>query len=355
VSTATVGSQPTAAPTANDALTAALQKALDDWRSFSHAPAAVLGVRLPSGRTAIVASGQADETAGVALSTDDRFRIGSITKTFVAVLVLQLQADGRVQLTDKLSSYLPEAPHADQVSIRQLLDHTSGLADFAVQPRYALAILTLPGRPWTAEETIDVVADQPLNFEPGSRWDYSNTNYVLLGMLAEHVAGKPIAQLLRERIYQPLGLDDTFLEQEEDAPPMRVPGHFDLNGDGESETILAPRYTAIVTSGAAAGGLSASALDVLDFGSGLWGGQLLDQDSLADMLLVEKPSTDYGLGIVRRTFGDREAWGHAGALPGFTAVFVRAEDGTIAVAMANQSDLEMGPLVRAAARAAEQP
>ena len=324
---------------------------VDDWRAQTKAPAAVLGFRLPDGGTAVAVSGEADEVIGAPLTTDDRFRIGSITKTFVATVILQLQAEGRLDVADNLSKYLPAAPHADQITLRQLLDHTSGLADFAVQPGYVISILTAPGRRWTAQDTIDVISGKPLKFEPGSRWNYSNTNYVLLGQVAEEVTGTPLAQLLRERIYQPLGLDSTYLEEEEDAPPIRVAGHFDLNGDGEAESVRSIPYTAIVTSGAAAGGISASALDVLDFASGLFDGVLLDQNSLDDMLTIDEPSTTYGLGIARRDFGSHEAWGHAGAIPGFSAIFLRADDGTIAVAMASATDLDVPALVRSAARA----
>jgi D-alanyl-D-alanine carboxypeptidase len=353
--TATVAAPtPTVAATP-DALTAALQRAIDNWRQVSDAPAAVLGIRLPTGRTAIVASGQVNDVTGADLSTEDRFRIGSITKTFVAVVILQIEAQGGLKLNDRLSQYLPDAPHADQVTIRQLLDHTSGMPDFAVQSRYLVGILSAPGRRWTAEQTIDVIADRPLDFEPGTRWAYSNSNYVLLGMVAERVGGAPIAQLLRERIYQPLGLDSTFLEEMEEGPPLRVAGHYDLNGDGKSDNVQNIPYTAIVTSGAAAGGISATALDVLDFASGLWDGQLLAENSLNQMLAIEKPSTNYGLGIGRRRLGDQDAWGHAGAIPGFTAVFARADSGAIAVAMVNQSDIELSPLLVAAAKAADLP
>ena len=352
VPTAAPTAQPTAAPTPSDVLTTTLQEVLDDWRVRTGAPAAVIGLRLADGRTAIAASGQADEVAGLPLTVDDRFRVGSITKTFVAALILQLAAEGQLDIDARLSRYLPAAPHSEQITVRQLLDHTSGLADFALQPRYVISMLTAPSRRWTAEETIAVIADEALEFEPGSRWEYSNTNYVVLGQLAEQVGGASVAQLLRERIYQPLGLDSTFLEEEEDGPPMRVAGHVDLDNDGEADSVRDIPYTAIVTSGAAAGGISANALDVLDFASGLFDGRLLDEDSLDEMLTVEPPSTDYGLGIASRTLAGREAWGHGGAIPGFSALFVRANDGTIGVGMANQTDLEMAEVVRSAARAA---
>jgi D-alanyl-D-alanine carboxypeptidase len=328
-----------------------MQPALDDWRQRTGTPGAVLGFRLPDGRTAIVASGMENELTGAPVNVGDRFRVGSITKTFVATLILQLASAGLVGLHDQLFDYLPDAPHARRVTIRQLLDHTSGIPDFGDVPGYRLQILTAPARVWTAQQTVDLIADKPLDFKPGTNWAYSNTNYTLLGMVAEQVTGQPLAELLRQHIYEPLGLSDTYLEEEEPGPPMVVVGHYDLNDDGKPDNVGAIPYTALVTSGAAAGGISASAVDVLDFASGLFDGALVDQATLDEMLTVTPPAKDYGLGIERLTDFGAAGWGHGGGIPGFTTVFARGDSGITLVAMANQSDARLATLVSAGAEA----
>lgn len=309
----------------------------------------MLAVRLADGRTAVVAGGQTDDRGGDPVQPADRFRIGSITKTYVATLILQLAEEGRLGLDEPLADYLPEVSHGQQVTIRQLLGHTSGVPDFGSVPAYRERLLDNPGRQWTADDVLELLVDRPLDFEPGERWAYSNTNYLLLGLVAEAVGGSPLAELLHARILDPLELTSTYLDGIEDAPRMAVSGHFDIDGDGQSDNVRLIPYTALVTSGAAAGGLSASALDVLDFADALMAGRLVGRDSLGRMMEASPESEaagGYGLGLMRFRHAGREAWGHAGALPGFTAVLAHSmSDGTTVVALANESDVDIGTLL----------
>ena len=338
------------------ALTSQLQRLLEEWLSEDGAPGAVLGVRLPDGTTAIVAAGETDAGRGRAVDAGYRFRIGSITKTFVAVLIMQLVEGGRVALDDPISSHLPEARVTNGATIRQLLDHTSGIPDFAVAPEYRLALLRAPGRAWQPQEVLRLVEDRAPDFAPGAGWRYSNTNYVLLGMLAEQITGVDLAQLLRQDIYQPLGLESTHLDGLEPGPGPAVSGHFDLDSDGNPDNVRAIPYTALVTSGAAAGGISASALDVLDFGTALFGSGLVTSDSLAAMTTIAPPAIAYGAGMARFDQIGPEVWGHSGALPGFSTQLVHAvgEDVTI-VAMANETGADVGSLVGRALALAREP
>ena len=349
----TSGPAPAESTPADPALAPHLQRLLDDWLAETGAPGGALAIRLADGRTAVVANGQTDESGGDPVDPAHRFRIGSITKTYVATLILQLAEEGRLDLDERLFAYLPYVSHARQVSVRQLLGHTSGVADFGSLPAYRERLLENPGREWTADDVLELIGDRPLDFEPGTRWAYSNTNYVLLGLLAEVVGGSSLAELLRTRILEPLRLTSTYLEGLEEAPRMAVSGHFDIDGDGRSENVRLIPYTALVTSGAAAGGLSASALDVLDFADALMSGRLVGRDSLGRMMEVSPESeavAGYGLGLMRFRPDGREAWGHAGGLPGFSAILAHSvADGITAVALANQSDVDVGALVERAA------
>ena len=345
----TIYHTPRPAPTDTE-LAPRLQNLLDEWLTTAGAPGAVLGVRLTDGRTAIVASGWRDEAGDDPVEPTDRFRIGSVTKTIVATLVLDMAADELIDLDADLATYLPDAPHADEVTIRQLLGHTSGMPDFFLLSEYQTAILISPGRVWDPAGVLDLVSDPPLDFEPGTDWAYSNTNYLLLGLVAEEVTGDPLARLLRERVSEPLGLTDTFLDELEPGPPVPVAGHHDLDGDGVPDSLAGIPYTALVTSGAAAGGLSSTALDVLDFADGLFGARLLSEEALAEMLTPTPHYPAYGLGIGRLVTDAGEAWGHTGALPGFSTVFARSlEGGETIVVLVNRSAADVEALARAVA------
>lgn len=338
-----------ALPPPDPALAGPLQAVLDGWRQATGAPGAVAGLRLPDGRTVVVASGTTDADGGEAVEIGHRFRVGSITKTFVATLLLQLSSDGLLDLDDTLADYLPWAPHADAVSLRQLLRHTSGLPDFAGLPAYRQQLLLNPAREWQARETVALIDGLPLEFAPGSRWSYSNTNYVLAGLVAEEVGGRPLAALLRERIHQRLGLASTFLEGLEDAPPMETAGHFDIDGDGRPNSVRFVPYVALVTSGAAAGGLSSSAHDMLDFAVGLFEGRLLARDELEQMIAPADVSPGYGLGVSLFQRDDRLLIGHVGALPGYSALLAhQPEDGVMVVALANQTGVDVQALAEEA-------
>ncbi|MDQ3938381.1 MAG: beta-lactamase family protein, partial [Chloroflexota bacterium] len=144
-----------------------LQELLDDWLAGSGAPGAVLGARLRDGGMAVVAAGNTDDRGGIPVEPGHRFRIGSITKTFVAVVILQLADEGLLDIDDRLFDHLPRAPHARAVTIRHLLGHTSGIPDFGSLSSYRRQLLSAPGRSWSVEDTIELVEDLPLEFEPG--------------------------------------------------------------------------------------------------------------------------------------------------------------------------------------------
>jgi D-alanyl-D-alanine carboxypeptidase len=340
---------PPVVPPADPTLVEPLQEVLDTWRQASGAPGAAVGLRLADGRTAVAASGTTEADGPELVEIVHRFRIGSITKTFVAVLLVQLEDEGLVDLDDPLAGYVPWAPHAEAVSLRQLLRHTSGLPDFGGLPVYRQQLLFNPAREWRARETVQLIDGLPLDFAPDSSWRYSNTNYVLAGLVAEEVAGRPLATLLRERIHQPLGLSATYLEGLEEAPPIETVGHYDIDGDGRPNSVRFVPYTALVTSGAAAGGLSSTAHDVLEFAAGLFDGRLLAGEGLEEMIAPADVSPAYGLGLSLFRREGRLFIGHAGALPGYSALLAHQPDeGVTVVALANQTGVDVQALAEQA-------
>jgi D-alanyl-D-alanine carboxypeptidase len=243
-------------------------------------------------------------------AADQRFRIGSLTKTFTATIVLQLVAEGRLRLSDTLGRYVPNLPRrARGITIRQLLNHRSGLANITDDPSWiAQADGSVSTRP------IGVLrygVSQPPVFAPGTQWRYSNTNYIALGLVIEKVTRDSYVRQLNERILEPLQLDSTEL-----PTTRRLP---DLQDAGENPNLAW-----------AAGGLVSNAHDLARFYSALLSGDVLSEESLALMkqtVDTGQPGTADGLGIFTTRLPCGRFWGHNGGIGDYLTVIQASEDG----------------------------
>ena len=150
-----------------------------------------------------------ESMTGVPATPDMHFRNGAVAFSYVATLALQLADDKRLGLDDPLARYLPDLPHADKITLRMLLNMTSGYADYVRDDRFIADFYANPFRHWTPEELIDIGLSRPLMFEPGTNWGYSHTGYVIMGRVIEKVTGKPLGEVMAERIFVPLGLENT--------------------------------------------------------------------------------------------------------------------------------------------------
>jgi D-alanyl-D-alanine carboxypeptidase len=182
-----------------------------------------------------------------------------------------------------LSRWLPSFDNVDpRATIRQLLGHTSGIFNFTANHDFWRAVLLNPVRKWSPEEVLSYIG--PPDFPPGTSWSYSNTNYTLLGMIAERATGLSLSAALRSRLLEPLGLSHTFLEAEETVPGTIAHAWFDLNEDGYYEDIAGIDRTSQVSAAWAAGGMVATATDVARWSCALFEGKVLNADSLSQML-----------------------------------------------------------------------
>src|SRR5215813_1414722 len=187
-------------------LTARIDKAAADALARTGVPSASVAV-VKDGKIAYVkAYGDARLEPKQAAASQMRYSIGSISKQFTAAAILLLQEQGKLSLDDKVSKYLPDLTRANEVTIRQLLSHTSGYQDYWPQD------YVMPGmlKPTTADEIMTRWAKIPLDFDPGTKWQYSNTNYVIAGAIIEKAAGMPMWQYLQERIFKPLGMASVY-------------------------------------------------------------------------------------------------------------------------------------------------
>jgi D-alanyl-D-alanine carboxypeptidase len=289
-------------------------------------------------------------TAGYAsLRTKERlganhvFRVGSITKTFVSVVVVQLAAEGVLRLDDPVEKWLPGVvPNGQAITLRQLLNHTSGIYNYTDDSALIQELVRNPLRVWTPAALIELAnAHAPL-FTPGSRWSYSNTGYLLLGLVVERATGQPLAEELRRRIFAPLGLPRTsFPSVPALAPPfahgylppggiVRTPG-----GRPVDVTLWSPSWAW------AAGALVSTAGDLARFYGALLGGELLTPEALREVkttVPILGGTEWYGLGLSRTPFRCAAAWGHGGSVPGYTSLAFSSEDGSRqAVVLVNTS------------------
>jgi D-alanyl-D-alanine carboxypeptidase len=338
---------PVAAAVSFDAGTeAALEAMIEKRRRALRIPGISVTIRLGDGTTWSTASGLAVTEPQRPVETGTPFAVASITKTFVAALVLQLAEEGALSLDDPLSRYIPDYPNATRITIGQLLNHTSGIHNYFEHPRYDRLVFRDRGRVWTVEEILGLVR-KPY-FAPGRAIHYSNTNYILLGIVAERVTGSDIAREIRRRFVEPLRLRDTVFQHEERTPEDAAHGYL-LYGTGVLDQTDGSRRvpnTSAVTVAWAAGAMASSAPDLATWASALYGGRVVSADSTARMVDFGTVD-DYGLGTRKHVFAGRTAVGHTGGIRGFSTAMwhLTAEDVTIVV-LTNRGFVDPNRLTR---------
>ena len=260
-----------------------------------------------------------------------RYAIGSISKQFTASAVLLLQQQGKLSLDDKVAKYFPRLTRASEITIRQLLTHTSGYQDYWPQD-YMFAAMRQPTQP---AAILDRWARQPLDYEPGARWQYSNTGYVLAGLIVEKVSGEPLYRFLERRIFAPLGLESVSDFDTEPLAHGTVPGY-------ESYALGPPRAAGHSGPGwlFGAGGLAMNAADLARWDISLINRTLLSADSYraleTETLLNSGAGTDYALGLDVSIDRQRRKLEHGGEVAGFTALnVVYPDDGVAIVVLTN--------------------
>jgi len=306
-------------------------------------PGALLYVRQGDSSYTVTA-GYADKVTKTPMRATDVFPVGSTTKSYTAVLVMHLVAQGKIALDATVSRYLPGLlPDGNLITIRELLSHTSGLYDIADDPGFLAPYLQGNlGFAWTPEQLVGFATARPLLFTPGSRFSYSNTNYIVLGMLAERVGGEPYATLLHDDISAPLKLSHTSLPAS-NQPLPDVHGYVGLGAQGKSASATPIDSAALSPSfGWSAAGIRATAQDLADFYRGLFSGKLVPAAQVDAMENTQATGGQYGLGIfptggngyvwgastqaINTTCG--RAWGHGGNLPGYLVLPISSPDGS---------------------------
>ncbi len=323
-----------AATTAAPALAAgSVQARLDVLTAQDGVPGAEAVIQ-DGHRTRVVRSGAGDVTTGKPFPRNGSFRAGSVTKSFVATVVLQLAGEGRVKLDAPVERYLPGLLPDRRITVRQLLQHTSGLYNYTDDLDLSDPE-ALRHRGAEPAELVAMALKHPALFPPGTSWSYSNTNYIVAGMIAEKVTGHVLGDLIAQRITRPLGLRDTYLPRrgDEKLPDPHAVGYTpDLVDFSDFDATIA----------GAAGGLVSTPADLDRFYGALLGGRLLRPAELAEMRRTVPadlgvPGARYGLGIGSIPVSCGEFWGHEGGIIGFTNLAGVGPDGRRVTVMLNQN------------------
>jgi D-alanyl-D-alanine carboxypeptidase len=315
---------------------------MTEYLAFSGDPGVSMAIRLADGTTFIEAAGGADMVTDKPMTTHTAFRVGSNTKPYISALVMTLVEEGLVGLDDPFSKYVTGYSKWDDITIRMLLGMQSGIPDYMLGEAFMMAAVFDPDSLTTPQVLLDFVKEEDLLFEPGTDCIYTNTNYILVGLIIEEVTGQPAHTALRTRILDPLGLDDTYLDVVDEPKENLSHGYLDLAivgfffGLGADAVALLPpswfmedylvdaTYLFPPMFAWTDGGLVTTPADAMKFMRALLTGEVITAESLAEMQKTQVcpilgTPVDYGLGLSTSTgpFGTR--WGHGGMNFGYEA------------------------------------
>jgi len=350
----------TTAPASNSALKTidpqAFQAVVDATAKQLKVPGAMVVLRTPQGNFN-AAFGTTELGAQTSPDAITHFRIASNTKTMTAALIVLLAQDGKLKFTDPVSAYVPDVPNGENITVAELLKMRSGLYGYTADPALAAAMDADPGKAWTTREVLDIAFRHPTQFAPDASYEYSNTNYALLGLVAEKVGGRPLAQQCQERLFGPVGLTHTSLPAADDIS-MPAPyshgymygGSFyaladdpypaDMQAAAQAGTLQPIDYTNQNSSYAsAAGGAISTAEDLVTWMKALVSGKVFNADyhqQWLTSLQAEDPGAPdgqkYGYGISYQRFGPKAAmFYHGGELPGFNSFMGYDPDNDVAL------------------------
>ncbi|MET7697041.1 serine hydrolase domain-containing protein [Streptomyces sp. NPDC005485] len=317
-----------AAPQPWKTTAAKLDRVIRKTAADAGVPGVIVGVWKPGQPRYVRAFGVRNTKDCAPMRTGLNMRIGSETKTFTVTALLQLVDRGKVGLDDPISEYVDGVPDGEHITLRQLADMRSGLFAYTKDETFQHLLATEPHRQWSPSELLSIAFKHPNQFPPGTQFDYSNTNTVLLGLVVEKVTHRPLRNVIRNLITRPSGLDHTFLPKAAEFPRPRAHGYTDQTPDGTvaDATHFNPSW------GWAAGAMISDLDDMRSWAKNVATGGLLTPQTQAERLDAHPtgaPGDAYGLGI-----DINHGWiGHAGSLPGYQSltVYLPAKKATMVI------------------------
>ena len=279
-------------------------------------PGAIVGMWFGKQGTWVVGAGKGNTSTGAAPQTTDKTRIGSISKTFTATVILQLVDEKKLSLDDKLSKYEPQVPGADGITIRQLLNMTSGLYNYTDDQAFWDAFLKNRNAVWTPQQVVDLAVSHPAVFPPGQKYMYSNTNYILLGMIIEKVTGKKAGDVITTGIIDKLSLTNTSFPTGTGIPSPYMHGYLAATGQPNDSAKLQDFSIYSPSPFWTAGAMISTLNDLKTWAEAIGNGKVLSKAMHAEQIKLSAPNTSsYGLGLM----GGPKFFGHSGEVPGYNS------------------------------------
>ncbi|MFD7963391.1 serine hydrolase domain-containing protein [Streptomyces zaomyceticus] len=318
-------------------LTARLDRTIEDVRKQAGIPGVVVGLWMPGKGEYVRATGVADTVTGRPMRTDGFVRIGSETKTFTVTALLKLVDDGRIGLDDPISRYVRGVPKGDRITLRQLAEMRSGLFPYTSDEDFIHDLLSDPQRSFTPREVLAYGFKHKNTFKPGARFEYSNTNLVLLGLVVEKVTGQRLQDFVRNRVLRPAHLRHSLFPEGAEFPEPHPRGYTDQTLDGAvaDATDWNPSWAW------AAGAMISDLHDLRRWARVVATGELLSPETQAQRLRTlptGHPGTSYGLGIF-----ETNGWiGHNGSIPGYETVTVYLPSQKATLVLMINTDSEVG-------------
>lgn len=335
----------TATVSKSTALKTALQLKLNEWHQSASFPGATLGVALANGESFGLAVGFSDRETKTLMKPTDRLLAGSVGKTFAVATALQLVTEGKIGLGDKIERYLgrepwfSRLPNAKEITVRQLMNHTSGLVRYEFKDQFTKDLTANPEKAWKPAELVAYLLDEKPPFEAGKGWEYSDTNYIVLGMIIEKVTGRKFYDEATRRLLEPLKLTDTIPQ---DGPRLKgvVQGYAGPNNPfGLRDAMIQDGKFAINPQFEwTGGGYASTGEDLARWAKMIYEGKAFSSELLPHVLEgVLAPmlggETRYGLGVIIRKTSVGMAYGHSGFFPGYMTDMMYFPEHKVAVAV----------------------
>lgn len=327
------------------ALETALQLKLDEWHKAGSFPGATLGVVLANGESFGLAVGFSDRETRRPMKPNDRMLAGSVGKTFAAATALQLIKEGKIGLDDRIEKYLgrepwfSRLPNAKDITVRQLMNHSSGLVRYEFKEQFTKDLTANPEKVWKPAELVAYLLDEKPPFEAGKGWDYSDTNYIVLGMIIEKVTGRQFYDEVNRRLLKPLKLTDTIPQ---DGPRLKgvVQGYAGANNPfgGTDAMIVNGKFAINPQFEWTGGGYASTAQDLARWAKMIYEGKAFSPELLPHVLEgVPAPmlgrETRYGLGVIIRKTTVGTSYGHSGFFPGYMTDMMYFPEHEVAIAV----------------------
>jgi len=328
-----------------NALRKELQQKLDEWHKSGAFPGATAGIVLANDDSFGLAVGFSDRDAKTKMRTDDRMLAGSTGKTIAAAVAFQLVREGKIGLDDKIARYLSREPwfgrlpNANDITIRHLLNHTSGLVRYEFKETFTRALTSDPMKTWTPAERLAFLLDEKAPFAAGKGWEYSDSNYIVLGMIIEKATGKPFYYEARRRLIRPLKLRDTVAQE---GPVIKgvIQGYAGANNPfgGKDAMIEGGKFVVNPQLEWTGGGWASTSRDLARWAKMYFEGKAFDASLMPQVLDgVSAPmlgrDARYGLCAIIRTTSAGISYGHSGFFPGYMTDMMYFPEGKFAVAV----------------------